>query len=99
MSTLNLQKAYRLYDLPTKEDRLKLGLSPRWPNWRIAARPTGRCRHPMAGEWYLSGAEIQAYRAKVDFKAVGLGEYWIAELVAMEKNKKTGPWRVPKKKG
>jgi len=53
----------------------------------------------MAGEWYLSGAEIQAYRAKVDFKAVGLGEYWIAELVAMEKNKKTGLWRVPKKKG
>ena len=43
----------------------------------IAAKPTGEKRCPKAGEWYLSGASVAAYRAPNDFPS----EYHIAKLV------------------
>jgi hypothetical protein len=43
----------------------------------VRARWTGEQRAPRAGEWYLSGAIIAAYRARADMTAV----YPIAELV------------------
>ena len=33
----------------------------------IRAKATGEFRAPMAGEWFLSGAVVQAYRAAHDF--------------------------------
>lgn len=44
------------------------------------ARPTGERRPPRAGEWYLSGAVVEAYRAPNDLSS----EFRIAELVQGE---------------
>ena len=41
---------------------------------------TGEFRAPCKGEYYLSGAEIQACRAPNDLSS----EYWIARPVEME---------------
>ena len=41
------------------------------------AKPTGEFRPPKKGEWYLSGAIIEAYRAKADL----VDSYVIAEMV------------------
>lgn len=47
---------------------------------RIMAVWTGEKRPPRAGEWYLSGAKIEAYRAWSDLET----EYHIARLVKVE---------------
>ena len=44
----------------------------------IRARWTGETRPPLKGEWYLSGAIIEAYRAPSDL----LTPYHIARLVS-----------------
>jgi hypothetical protein len=44
---------------------------------RIRYRATGEFRAPKAGEYFLSGAKIMAYRAPNDLS----GKYWIAEPV------------------
>lgn len=50
-------------------------------NWRnIRAVWTGEKRQPQAGEWYLSGAEICAYRAVYDMTC----SYHIAKLIRTE---------------
>lgn len=41
------------------------------------ARATGEFRRPRKGEWYLSGAILEAYRAPSDLSA----EFHIARLV------------------
>jgi hypothetical protein len=41
------------------------------------AKPTGDFRPPWKGEWYLSGAIIEAYQAKADMS----DSYVIAEIV------------------
>lgn len=55
----------------------------RAPGWhqRVRARSTGEKRPPRAGEWYLSGAKIEAYQARNDFESAS---YHIAELVEMQ---------------
>lgn len=45
---------------------------------KTAARWTGERRAPKAGEWYLSGAVVEAYRAPNDLSS----EFHIARLVA-----------------
>jgi len=40
-------------------------------------RATGEHRAPKRGEWYLSGAVIEAYRALQDLEGV----YWIARQI------------------
>ena len=46
---------------------------------------TGEKRPPKAGEWYLSGAKIEAYRAPNDFTS----EYHIARLVTRWSKRRT----------
>jgi hypothetical protein len=43
----------------------------------VMAKPTGEFRCPKKGEWYLSGAVIEAYKAPNDLSS----EYHIAKLV------------------
>lgn len=50
-------------------------------NKKIMARMTGKKRCPKRGEWFLSGAIIEAYRAPNDLNQ----QYHIAELVIVEK--------------
>jgi hypothetical protein len=44
---------------------------------RNKAVATGEMRPPKAGEWYLSGAIVEAYRARADLSTA----YHIARLV------------------
>lgn len=48
---------------------------------QIKAKFTGEFREPKKGEWYLSGAEIQAYRA---FNTLIGNKFFIARLVKIE---------------
>jgi hypothetical protein len=47
---------------------------------RILARATGEKRPPLRGEWYLSGAIVEAYQAPGDL----VSDYLIAELIVVE---------------
>lgn len=62
------KKLYPLADTPP--GGLRLGSGP------LMARPTGEKRPPRKGEWYLSGAQVEAYRAHNDLST----PYHIAEL-------------------
>lgn len=44
----------------------------------VRAVPTGEYRVPRKGEWFLSGAKMEAYQALSDFMTT---EYHIAKLV------------------
>jgi hypothetical protein len=44
----------------------------------VRAKPTGEYRVPRKGEWFLSGASVEAYQALSDFMS---SEYHIAKLV------------------
>lgn len=46
----------------------------------LRAKATGEKRPPKKGEWYLSGAVIEAYRAKDNLDT----SYHIAQLVKVE---------------
>lgn len=46
----------------------------------IMAEPTGEKRPPLKGEWFLSGAEVTAYRTPNDLST----PYHIARLVKVE---------------
>ena len=79
-----MTKTYPLGDTPTSKEtggasaaeRLVLSsLGADSKNFRAIA--TGEKRKPRKGEWYLSGAEITAYRAPNDLSTV----YHIAKLV------------------
>lgn len=56
-----------------EEERLPAGMKRSFTR----ARWTGEHRAPRAGEWFLSGAIVEAYRASNDL----MMEYHIAELV------------------
>jgi hypothetical protein len=80
------QKLFPVMDRVSKEEYVKFGLKgtqgiPYPPIGRpakgVKARWTGEKRCPKAGEWYLSGAEVEAYKAPSDLSEV----YHIAELV------------------
>lgn len=47
----------------------------------LRAISTGKLRCPRKGEWYLSGAIIQAYRAPNDLSS----EYIIAEIITLKR--------------
>lgn len=47
----------------------------------LRARYTGEKRNPKKGEWYLSGAIIEAYQARADMST----PYHIAEIVRIER--------------
>ena len=82
-------KFYPLADQPRTADLERLDITGRnadLGDWRspfhpgvvgLVAKRTGETRIPLAGEWYLSGAEPEAYRMPAD----GVGDYQIVELV------------------
>lgn len=51
-----------------------------YPNL-VRAEYVGEFREPKAGEWYLSGAKIEAYKTKNDLST----KYHIAKLVRVER--------------
>jgi hypothetical protein len=53
------------------------GLFKGTPNWGGKFKATGEFRCPRKGEWYLSGAKIQAWLAPNDLSTA----YWIADVV------------------
>ena len=83
-------KFYPLADQPRTADLERLditGHNADLGNWRtpfhpgvvgLVAKRTGETRIPLAGEWYLSGAEPEAYRMPADSRS---GAYQIVELV------------------
>ena len=66
-------KFFPLGDTPTQEELASLRTS----IWRaLRGTATGEFREPKAGEWYLSGAVVHAYKAPNDLSS----KYWIAQL-------------------
>jgi uncharacterized membrane-anchored protein len=47
---------------------------------KVRARATGAFRAPRQGEWFLSGAIVEAYQAMEDLST----RFYIAELVEVE---------------
>ena len=69
-------KYFPLADSPTPDDLSALGLPDKVG---VRAMATGEKRVPRKGEWYLSGAIIEAYRATNDLSC----DFYIARLVVM----------------
>lgn len=78
-------KLYPLADWPTEEESCRLGFDvphrTRGKERQVMARITGEFRKPKQGEWFLSGAIPQGYRAFADMD----GEYCILELVVVRR--------------
>jgi len=74
---MNTSTIYLLCDRVTEAEFESLGTNlMRW----LGAVWTGEKRPPRQGEWYLSGAEIGAYRTHTDLST----PYHIARLVRFE---------------
>jgi hypothetical protein len=96
-----MQKLYPVVDRIDFEQREKLGLPKDWTGFTlpslgihakdIAAIRTGEYRKPRKGEWYLSGAIVEAYQAKNDLDT----PYQIAKLVKTKTTTKTETVIVP----
>ena len=86
---------YPVVDRIPYEDRQRLGLPDEINLWRDRPKAplqtgkvrivcmavyTGEKRPPKAGEWFLSGSEVEAYRAPNDLSTV----YHIAKLVVLQ---------------
>lgn len=69
------------YQKPTPEEREALGFLQ--PSEKIMVEVTGEFRAPKAGEWYISGAIIEGYRAGFDFQEGN--RYNIARLVVVRR--------------
>lgn len=75
-----MKKFFPLADCPTVAERRKLGLADKGGRQNVRAVMKGEMRFPKAGEWYLSGAIVEAYRAPNDFGS----PYMIARLVRVK---------------
>lgn len=84
---LERDKPYRLGDPLTREECRRCGVDPWKPQEQLAIMAVwdGQPRRaPKAGEWYLSGAEVTAYRAPND-----LGDaFHIARLVWVKRQER-----------
>lgn len=67
---------YPTKDIPTTTELKAIGIGKPYP-YQIGAVWTGEKRPPRKGEWYLSGAKIEAYRAPNDLTTA----FHIARLV------------------
>lgn len=66
---------------PSDEEFKRLGMDRDCPEWHlIRAKLTGEFREPKKGEWYISGAIPNGYRALEDLTA----KYHIAVLVKVK---------------
>lgn len=74
-------KYYQLCDPLNAEEREQLKIKPP-ARPTVMARATGEFRVPLPGEWYLSGAIVEAYRNQ------GLGDvkFHIARLVKVRRS-------------
>lgn len=76
---------YNLIDIPTVEEMILLNLdssfNSRYSRRNVYAEKTGEERCPKKGEWFVSGAIPEAYRAPNDLSQ----EYHIAKLVRARK--------------
>lgn len=74
-------KLFEVVDMPNVEEMKDLGLpthfNSRYGHRNVRAEWTGEKRPPKKGEWYISGAIPQAYRAPNDLSF----DYYIARLV------------------
>lgn len=70
-------KLYPLGDRLSIAEQKQFNLKPMDYHGNIKAIYQGEKRCPRKGEWYLSGAEVHAYRASNDLSSV----YMIAKLV------------------
>lgn len=70
-------KSYPLVDTLTKTDLAKVRITTKA---RVRAVATSEFRKPKKGEWYLSGAVVEAYRAHSDLSA----NFRIAKLVPVK---------------
>ncbi len=70
------KKYFPLADKPNDSELEQLGVP---DDVGIRAVPTGEMRAPKRGEWYLSGAIIEGYRAANDLSTA----YYIARLVVL----------------
>ena len=71
---------YRRGDSLTQAERNQFGVTTLREAQSVMGVWTGEKRPPKAGEWYLSGAVIEAYRAPNDLT----DDYHIARLVKVE---------------
>ena len=75
---------YPLADWPTDKEAQWLGFAcshhTRGPTRRLMGRKTGEFRPPKRGEWFLSGAIPEGYRAFADMD----GSYYLLKLVAVK---------------
>lgn len=82
---INNRTYYNLHDFPTREELRALGFKDDKHHrryyiknnifWVMASR-TGKKRPPKKGEWYISGATPEAYRAPNDLT----DSFYIVEL-------------------
>ena len=75
---------YPIADRMTRDECERFGvenvLVPSCQHKTMRTVATGEFRTPKAGEWYLSGAIVEAYRARSDMTT----HYYIARLVKTE---------------
>lgn len=70
------KKYFPLADKPSDAELAELGVQ---DEVGVLATPTGERRAPRQGEWYLSGAVVEGYRAPNDLST----PYHIAKLVVL----------------
>lgn len=82
MATIKQPGPYTLAtsEWPTEAEFQALGLKGRTDRRHVRAVATGEMRLPRKGEWFLSGAEVEAYKAHNDLTT----KYHIARLVKVE---------------
>lgn len=76
---------YRLANSLTLAECKRCGVDPKRPQEKLSIMAvwTGERRSPKAGEWYLSGAPVEAWKAPHDF--LDSMVYDIARLVKVER--------------
>lgn len=77
MPSLNTSDTYPVMDAVTLEVKQALGATGGFRMGHVKAQWTGVYGAPKKGDWYLSGAIIEAYQAKGDMSE----EFPIAKLV------------------
>lgn len=73
---MKTNQQFPIVDRPTVAELQRLNVTGRIPNRRIVAAFTGEVRPPKRGEWYLSGAIVEGYKAPNDLST----PYHIAKL-------------------
>ncbi len=76
-----MPSTYRLADCPAAAETGGMSFDERFSRRTLAAVKTGGFRCPKRGEWYLSGATPEAYKAPNDLT----GKFHILALVKVDR--------------